>query len=156
MNSDSDGEPMYKSTSKLHWNLVHDPNTSGLVLHELCEVLPDYLLERIAGHPHVEQYTLVRLSMHHDPDVRAAVSENLSTPPDVLAFLLKDESADVRYTMAENHNLAIHLLEQLGEDENPYVSSRAQKTLFRLQEGKCVQAVFDYGTAYEEKFLEGF
>ncbi len=155
MNTDSDGEPMHEDTGKLHWNLVHDQNTSGLVLHELCQVLPDFLLERIAEHPHVEPRTLVRLSMHHDADVRAAVSENSKTPPDVLAYLLKDESADVRYTMAENHNLAIHLLEQLGEDDNPYVSSRAQKTLLRLQQGKFVEAQFHYGDAYEERFLEG-
>jgi hypothetical protein len=155
MNTESDLEPNYECPGKLHWNLVHDPNTSGEVLHELCEVLPDFLLERVAEHAHVEPHTLIKLSMHQDAEVRAAVCENPNTPPDVLTFLLNDESADVRYSMAENHNLPEQMLEVLSEDDNPYVSSRAQKTLLRLRQGKFIEAQFNYGTVYEQRFLEG-
>jgi len=155
MNKDSDGEPTADSPDKVHCSLVHDPTTVGDVLHELCDALPDFLLVRLAEHRHAEPHTLVKLSMHQDPDIRAAVSENPNTPADVLRYLIKDESPDVRYTMAENHNLALALLESLCEDENPYVSSRAQKTILRLQTNKCVEGQFAYGELYEERFLEG-
>ncbi|MBI2810984.1 MAG: hypothetical protein HYX67_09175 [Candidatus Melainabacteria bacterium] len=155
MNKDSDGEPISENPDKLHWSLVHDPTTAGGVLHELCDVLPNFLLERLAEHRHAEPHTLVKLSMHEDSDVRAAVTENPNTPADVLRYMVKDESPDVRYTMAENHNLASELLESLCEDENPYVSSRAQKTILRLRSNKCVEGQFAYGEIYEQRFLEG-
>ncbi|CAN5455956.1 hypothetical protein BH10CYA1_BH10CYA1_27110 [soil metagenome] len=155
MNKDSDGEPISENPDKLHWNLVHNPTTIGEVLHELCDVLPVFLLERLAEHRHAEPHTLVKLSMHQDSDVRAAVTGNSKTPEDVLSYMLKDDSPDVRYTMAENHNLPMELLETLCEDENPYVSSRAQKTIVRLRTNKCVEGQFAYGEIYEERILEG-
>ncbi len=155
MNKDCDGEPISAASNKIQWALVHNPNTTGDVLHELCDVLPAFLLERVAEHHNVEPRTLVRLAMHLDSDVRAAVTENPRTPVDVLRFLLQDESPDVRYTMAENHNLAQELLERLCDDENPYVASRARKTLLRLQTNKCVDGQFAYSEIYEQRFLEG-
>lgn len=155
MNKDSAGEPVSAIPNKIQWALVHNPNTTGEVLHELCDVLPAFLLERVAEHRNVEVRTLVRLAMHLDSDVRCAVSENPCTPIDVLRFLLQDESPDVRYSMAENHNIDSELLEKLCDDENPYVSSRARKTLLRLQPNKCVEGQFAYSAIYEERFLEG-
>jgi hypothetical protein len=155
MNKDSDGEPISVIPNKIQWALVHNPDTSGDVLHELCDVLPVFLLERVAEHRNAEPRTLVRLAMHLDSDVRCAVAENPRTPMDVLHFLLQDESPDVRYSMAENHNLPNELLEKLCEDENPYVSSRARKTLTRLETNKCIEGQFQYGEVYEERFLEG-
>ncbi|MBS1952701.1 MAG: hypothetical protein JST89_00800 [Cyanobacteria bacterium SZAS-4] len=155
MNKDSDGEPISESPNKIHWALVHNPTTAGDVLHELCDVLPDFLLERLAEHRRAEPHTLVKLSMHQNSDIRAAVTENPNTPADVLRYMLRDESPDVRYSMAENHNLALDLLESLCEDENPYISSRAQKTILRLRENKCIEGQFSYGEIYEQRFLEG-
>lgn len=155
MNKDPDGELIYDNQAKMHWHLVHDPETSGSILHELCDVLPDFLLERVAEHRGTEPRTLVRLSMHNDANIRAAVCENPNTPPDVLLYLLNDECADVRYSMAENHNLAPNLLDALCEDDNPYVSSRAQKTVLRLRAKKCVEGQFKYNDNdnYQERYL---
>ncbi len=155
MNKDSDGEPISESPNKIHWALVHNPLTAGDVLHDLCDVLPDFLLERLAEHRQAEPHTLVKLAMHQNSDVRAAVSENANTPADVLRYMLTDESPDVRYTMAENHNLSLDLLQSLCEDENPYISSRAQKTILRLRDNKCIKGQFAYSEVYEERFLEG-
>lgn len=155
MNENLDGELIPTSSSKLQWQLVHDPDTPGDVLHDLCDVLPTFLLERVAEHCRTEVKTLSLLSMHVDPNVRAGVSENPNTPLEVLEYLVNDDCPDVRYTMAENHNLARNLLISLCDDDNPYVSSRAQKTLMRLQENKCVQGQFNFGIVHERRYMEG-
>jgi hypothetical protein len=46
-------------------------------------------------------------------------------------MLALDESIDVRFQMAENHNLPDAILRILSEDENPYVAQRAAMTLGR-------------------------
>ena len=43
-----------------------------------------------------------------------------------------DEDPDVRYQLAENHQLAIEVLRLLCQDDNPYVSCRAARTVERI------------------------
>ncbi len=43
-----------------------------------------------------------------------------------------DTNPDVRYALAENHNISRVVLTRLSEDPNPYVAYRANKTLRRL------------------------
>lgn len=61
-----------------------------------------------------------------------AVADHLDTPAAVLLLLADDEDADVRYAIAENHNISRHVLNKLLDDGNPYVAQRAQTTLERL------------------------
>ncbi|HEY9678963.1 MAG TPA: hypothetical protein V6C76_13220 [Drouetiella sp.] len=152
MNNNSDGEPLYGNSSREHWRLVHDQNTASEILHELCDVLPTFLIERVAEHKKASPETLTRLSLHDDPIVRTAVCENPNTPVDVLEYLVNDDCPDVRYAMAENHNLANNLLITLCDDDNPYVSSRAQKTLLRLQQNKTIHGQFNFGLHDRRQF----
>jgi hypothetical protein len=48
-------------------------------------------------------------------------------------LLAQDESADLRYQLAENHNIHKSVLNLLADDSHPYVAHRAQKTLKRLE-----------------------
>jgi hypothetical protein len=61
-----------------------------------------------------------------------AVADHLNTPEDVLMLLAADDNADVRYAIAENHNISRMVLNKLLDDPNPYVVHRAQTTLERL------------------------
>lgn len=81
-------------------------------------VIPAFILRRLAGHT--------------NPDLRTALADNRNSPPDLLMFLTDDTNADVRYAMAENHNNSMVVLQKLAKDLNPYVSSRAEKTMARL------------------------
>jgi hypothetical protein len=46
--------------------------------------------------------------------------------------LAVDLDADLRYALAENHNINEGVLELLANDTNPYVADRARRTLTRL------------------------
>lgn len=84
-----------------------------------CQNLPPYMLEWLISHPSSE--------------VRIAVSEHCGAlPPDILHLLLQDDSVDVRYAMAENHNMPVEVIDNLCQDENPYVASRAARTKERI------------------------
>lgn len=43
--------------------------------------------------------------------------------------LMADENPDIRYAIAEDPLVPVHLLIYLAGDENPYVAARAQKTI---------------------------
>jgi hypothetical protein len=75
---------------------------------------------------------LAVLSAHPDVRIRAAVADNLNTPYLALLKLARDESNDIRYQLAENHNVPRNILHILMNDENPYVQARAESTLDRL------------------------
>ena len=72
------------------------------------------------------------LALDSEPEVRLAVSENKCTTPYALGLLVKDDHVDVRYGVAENHQMPDEILLFLAMDENPYVRCRALKTLERL------------------------
>ena len=85
---------------------------------------------------------LSALASHECSHVRAAVADNVHTYLETLSLLTADDDADVRYAVAENHNIPIAILERLVEDENPYVASRAQRTIARLKKKEVVPAIF--------------
>jgi hypothetical protein len=49
-----------------------------------------------------------------------------------LQMLARDDNPNVRYAIADNHNISIAILKRLAEDENPYIACRAAKTLLRV------------------------
>ena len=93
------------------------------------------IVARVAENANTNVETLEDLARHQCVDVRIALTENPNTPARVLLHLAGDEAVDVRYSLAENHNLPLTVLSKLCEDDNPYVSSRAYKTLNRLRQG---------------------
>ncbi|MBX9686897.1 MAG: hypothetical protein K2X27_09360 [Candidatus Obscuribacterales bacterium] len=68
-----------------------------------------------------------------DLKLKMSIADDLSTPMEVLFILAEDESLDLRYALAENHNLSRDLLEFLTLDSNPYVAHRARKTIIRME-----------------------
>lgn len=83
----------------------------------------------------VENQLTPRIALHllcrdRYPEVLSA-AENPSTPSFSVMALLDDESSDLRYALAENHNLPVSITSRLCNDENPYVACRAQKTMCR-------------------------
>jgi hypothetical protein len=123
---------MEQEAARIRWLLAINPNTPSPVLDHLSKDGPGRLLERIAENPRTHATTLARLANHENPQVRAAVAENLNISMKTLWRLARDASADVRMRLAENYTVPIAVLRVLATDENPYVQSRAEKTLDRL------------------------
>lgn len=119
-----------------------NPTTPAKVLANLAGEAPDWILERIAENPGTPAETLSKLATHCCASIRAAVAGNNNTLLDVLLELVQDESSDVRYSIAENHNMPVGILESLRTDENPYVASRAHRTLARLSENNILVGRF--------------
>ena len=92
-------------------------------------------LELMAADPRTPVVVLERLAVHSLPAVRAALSDNESTPLYTIWALSKDVDPDVRYQLAENHSLPAALIRSLTRDENPYVACRAKQTLSRRYTG---------------------
>lgn len=87
----------------------------------------------IADDSSTSAQVLHQLSTHNDVEVRMAVADNRNTQLQTFMQLALDESSDLRYALAENHNVGAKVLELLTMDTNPYVVSRAKRTLARLQ-----------------------
>jgi hypothetical protein len=96
-------EMYFESTSEINWEKVAEDPTTGWQILEL-------------------------LANHNSPHVRAAVADNINTTPGTLLKLASDSDADLRYQLAENHNIAREVLAVLLEDENPWVRVRAEMT----------------------------
>lgn len=90
------------------------------------------LLELIAESPSTEASTLEVLAHSPSIRVRQAVADNPRTPLTALRLLATDFELEVRFALAENHNVPMEILEMLHEDENPYVSERANLTMNNL------------------------
>src|ERR1700733_1698798 len=88
----------------------------------------------IANHPATSPIELHRLSQHNDVEVRMAVADNKNTHVITAMQLAWDDHPDLRYALAENHQIDSGVLDILAKDENPYVADRAQKTLTRLKQ----------------------
>lgn len=118
-------------TGFLRLLIVNHPDSPPEVLSYLAATGNRKLLIRIAEHPHASAEILTELSRHDDGDVRLAVADNGHTPLPVLLEMAVGLDADVRYRLAENPALPATILSQLANDENAYVSTRAQRTLMR-------------------------
>jgi len=53
-------------------------------------------------------------------------------------MLAQDESVDLRYAIAENHNIHTDVLTMLADDDNPFVAHRAKKTSERVRGASIV------------------
>jgi len=76
---------------------------------------------------------LGQLSCDEDSQVRQSLASNSSLPLTLLWRLAKDKCPDVRYSIAENPQTDLDILIWLSGDENPYVSSRAEKSLEAIE-----------------------
>jgi hypothetical protein len=92
---------------------------------------------------------LIEQLFHPDPRIREELTEWCQLPVDALMCLAHDPSADVRYGLAANHNIADEVLTELTKDDNPYVWLRAQRTLTRKRRAEN-SAVLSF-TASETK-----
>lgn len=86
----------------------------------------------IAESPNATPEILAELAMSGFSDVREAVTDHLLCPVSIQLMLAEDECLDVRYALAENHNMPFVVLEKLSNDDNPYVSNRAERTMRRV------------------------
>ncbi|MBY0357840.1 MAG: hypothetical protein K2W82_07545 [Candidatus Obscuribacterales bacterium] len=116
--------------------------TSEPILAYLAKMGDVRVLALVAEHPQSNSEMLTQLAKHINPDVRAAVAANVNCPINVLYDLSRDSEADVRYMLAEDPRLPISILEELSMDENPYVASRASKTMRSLSQGVVVEGHF--------------
>lgn len=91
--------------------------------------------EYIAANNLTPVATLAILSKSSNLEIKLAVAENRSTSLCTLLEMARDNDADLRFTMAENANLPIAVLTLLSEDENPYISCRAERTLCLIRQG---------------------
>lgn len=87
---------------------------------------------------HTSLADLIEFVAHADVSVRTEIADSKDTPAEILMFLAHDPSADLRYALAENHNIHADVLNLLAEDENVFVAHRARKTIARL---RCSSAV---------------
>jgi hypothetical protein len=69
---------------------------------------------------------------HWDSQTRMDIGDHTNTPVEALLMLTADANVDVRFALAENHNLHESILKALLEDSNPYVAHRARMTLRTL------------------------
>jgi hypothetical protein len=93
----------FESTSEIDWEKVAEDSTTGWQILEL-------------------------LANHNSPSVRAAVADNVNANQSTLLKLAYDSDVDLRYQLAENHNISREVLAVLLEDENPWVRVRAEMT----------------------------
>jgi len=89
--------------------------------------------KELAEHQDTSSYTLGELAAHADIDVRTAVADQKHTLRATMMILAKDVSADLKYAIAENHNIHADVLNMLTEDDNPFVAHRARRTLERVR-----------------------
>jgi hypothetical protein len=69
----------------------------------------------------------------YSAQTRMDIGDCENTPVEVLLMLAADEDPDVRFALAENHNIHESVLNMLAEDSHPYIAHRGQKTLARLK-----------------------
>jgi uncharacterized protein YqfB (UPF0267 family) len=107
--------------------LAGDPTISPLLLEELAQSHCANVRGRVAENPSTSLAVLLYLT--HDPseEVRISLTYNAHELP--LSVLANDKSVDVRYALAENHYAPQEVLRSLSHDDNPYVATRARRTL---------------------------
>lgn len=142
-----------KSTSQFdielkgrQWMAVNDPDTPTDDLEIIVSTGCRGLVRRAAEHPRVSPELLAVLSVHTDPEIRAAVVDNHQTTTDLHWKLAQDLCDDVRYAVAESYTVNMDVLSSLLEDANPYISHRARATLQKRNVQFCLSPEFGDGT----------
>jgi hypothetical protein len=131
--------------------LAGDPSISSLLLEDLAQSRCAQIRARVAENPSTSLAILLYLT--HDPseEVRISLTYNRHELP--MSVLASDRSVDVRYALAENLHAPREVLKTLIHDENPYVSTRAIKTL-ELQSKIDLQNDIQSDTDYSGRALQ--
>jgi hypothetical protein len=90
-------------------------------------------LAKAVGYSQVLSNALKKLKARFSVEKRIAIADSPDTSFEALQHLSQDENADLRFALAENHNIDKRILNTLTQDSNPYIAHRAQKTLDRLK-----------------------
>lgn len=109
--------------------LAGSPLTPARTLRKLSMCDDADVRGRIAENARTPVDVLSNLSSDTDPTVRGALAANSAVPEAILEKLCFDADVNVRLILAETPSLSEHLLKLLAEDENPYVSDCAERTL---------------------------
>jgi len=109
----------------------------GSLIVELTNQIDQQVLQRLAECPYANERILATLAFNPSTEVRQAVADNARSSCETLMLLAHDEDVDVRYQLAENHNIPEGVLIELTDDENPYISCRAESTLVRKRMQWC-------------------
>ncbi len=75
---------------------------------------------------------LLELAASESVEVRAAVAENISAPLEAFKLLAKDSQAQVKLRVIDNSNCPAQVLEDLKDDQDPYVGYEAKNQIKRL------------------------
>jgi hypothetical protein len=122
------------------------PNNFGHYLEAGLEQTPNRRLRELAAHGHpkirarvgenVKTPGILLSQLAEDPavEVRIAVAQNSAITGPIRLKLLSDPDPNVRYAIAEDATVPLEILQAMAEDEHPYVSHRANKTLEKLAE----------------------
>jgi hypothetical protein len=108
------------------------------ILRKLGESPCAAIRARVAENSATPADLLEILSRDQNSDVRAAVASNPQTPLTLVWELASDASLDVRYAIAGNPLVVLDVLIWLVGDDNPYVSTRAEKTVEAVVTDQCV------------------
>lgn len=120
-----------------------DPRATEWTLRRLSKHSSSRIRSAVAENKRTPGLILWALATDPSVDVRLSVSENLSTSENTIEILIADDSVDVRYGLAENINLPRRFLERLADDENPFVSTRALKSLRLFETLQSDQVLLD-------------
>ena len=84
----------------------------------------------------LQSFRMIQMLFHPQASVRMQLIDRREAPLEILMQLTRDVSVDVRFALAENHNVAEEILLELISDENPYVQERARKTFLRKRKAE--------------------
>lgn len=117
----------------IHKVIATNDTTPQGILDFLASVSNECVRLRVAENTNTSAETLAKLAEDECIEVRVAVAENSSATPEIMNLLSSDQCADVRYAIAENPATPQLVLIKLEEDDNPYVSHRAQQTIQKTE-----------------------
>jgi hypothetical protein len=123
---------------QVSWLLAINPNTPPSILQDLCCDAEVGVAHRIAENSAKGYAAIADTSYQAIAEIRIASAANKRTPMASILLLVKDESLDLRYSLAENHSLPVEALQILAQDDNPFVKFRAEKTIDRLEPSKVI------------------
>lgn len=119
----------------MHTNWLGDYIKAGKTpnAHEILDALSTHesprIRRRVAENESTPEWILKRLAADNDPEVRLAAGTNRAAPLEIVLSLVRDPDPTVRHGLAEDPYISMGVLTRLAQDENPYISCRAQKTL---------------------------
>ena len=134
-------QPNCKTDSLVVSATLIDQSAFLETLISLCE---------ISGTQYSPVFVLLQFFDCCDTEVLIDIADNLKTSPEILNCLAQSTRDDVRFAMAENHNLSFNLLSILACDANPYVAARASRTIDRVKGTRIVEAVFEWKLSHEK------